>query len=101
MYSDFGLGEYLDYLIPGFLDLKLNSAFNLQLLGNILQFIDYSLVVLVPDSADQPELRVLGDPREDFLPDAQLHSLVLFGAELSERHHQVRPREGQVWDSIH
>ena len=56
MYSDFGLGEYLDYLIPGFLDLKLNSAFNLQLLGKILQFIHNSLVVLVPDSADQPEL---------------------------------------------
>ncbi len=101
MYSDFGLGEYLDYLIPGFLDLKLNSAFNLQFLGKIFQFIHNSLIVLVSDSADQPELRALRDSGEDFLPDAQLHSLVLFGAELSERHHQVRSREGQVWDSIH
>ncbi len=56
MYSDFGLGEYLDNIIPGFLDLKLNSAFNLQFLGKIPQFIHDSLIVLVPDSADQPEL---------------------------------------------
>jgi hypothetical protein len=56
MYGDFGLGEYLDYLIPGFLDLELNSAFNLKPLGEIFELINDPLIILVSHCANQPKL---------------------------------------------
>ena len=54
--GDFGFGEYLNDLISGFLDLKLNSAFNLEPLGEIFEFIHDPLIILVPHCANQPKL---------------------------------------------